>query len=111
MSDDTDPGRIENRDSWLRFLVVAAVIGVVLWKIATADLDLSQFAFSDLLALLLALFAIGLSVAFYFKAAETSNALYDNSDRFTKQISEILGRIEAGFGERLRPLDEGYSGL
>jgi predicted RNase H-like nuclease (RuvC/YqgF family) len=52
-----------------------------------------------------------LSVAFYFKATDTSNKFYDNTYKFTKEISEILGRIEAGFGERLRHLDEGYSGL
>jgi hypothetical protein len=48
---------------------------------------------------------------FYFKATDTSNLFYDNTYKFTKDISEILGRIEAGFGERLRHLDEGYSGL
>ena len=55
---------------------------------------------------------MGLSVAFYFKASDTSNQFYDNSYKFTKEMAEILGtRIEAGFGERLRHLDEGYSGI
>ena len=60
---------------------------------------------------MLALFSVALSVAFYFKATEASNQFYDNTYRFTKEMSEILGRIEAGFGERLRHLDEGYTGM
>jgi peptidoglycan hydrolase CwlO-like protein len=79
--------------------------------ISNVTFDFSNFNFTDLLSLLLAIFAISLSVAFYFKATDTSNKFYDNTFKFTKDISEILGRIEAGFGERLKHLDEGYSGL
>ncbi len=79
--------------------------------ISNVTFDFSNFSFSDLLSLTLAIFAIALSVAFYFKATDTSNKFYDNTFKFTKDISEILGRIEAGFGERLKHLDEGYSGL
>ena len=79
--------------------------------VSELNFDFSKFDFSDLLSLTLAIFSIGLSVAFYFKATDTSNKFYDNTYKFTKEISEILGRIEAGFGERLRHLDEGYSGL
>ena len=39
------------------------------------------------------------------KATDTSNNFYDNSYKFTKEISEILGRIEAGFGEKLKHID------
>jgi hypothetical protein len=52
-----------------------------------------------------------LAVMFYYKATDTSNLFYDNTYKFTKDISIILGRIEAGFGERLKHLDEGYSGI
>jgi hypothetical protein len=87
--------------------------GLLVYKLAGSNLtfDFSKFDFNALLALILSLFAIALSVAFYFKATDTSNLFYDNTYKFTKEISEILGRIEAGFGERLRHLDEGYSGL
>ncbi|MCE2691491.1 MAG: hypothetical protein LW862_16990 [Rubrivivax sp.] len=86
---------------------------VVAWKLLNADLkiDLATFSFTDFLALVLALFSVALSVAFYFKATDASNQFYDNTYRFTKEMAEILGRIEAGFGERLRHLDEGYTGM
>lgn len=89
------------------------ISALIVYKLAVSNLtfDFSKFDFNALLALILALFAIALSVAFYFKATDTSNLFYDNTYKFTKEISEILGRIEAGFGERLRHLDEGYSGL
>ncbi len=97
----------------LRDSAVVLLIAIVGWKLVSSDIqfDLSKFSFSELLALLLSLFSVWLSVAFYFKASDTSNQFYDNSYKFTKEMSEILGRIEAGFGERLRHLDEGYSGI
>lgn len=97
----------------LKLAVIGAVTLVSCYKIVTLPLtvNLAEFSFNDLLALILALFSIALSVAFYFKATDTSNEFYNNTYRFTKDISEILGRIEAGFGERLKHLDEGYSGL
>ncbi|OQB81233.1 MAG: hypothetical protein BWX88_04318 [Planctomycetes bacterium ADurb.Bin126] len=58
--------------------------------------------------MILALFAIGMSVAFYFKTTDSSNQFYDNIYNFTQKTSEILGRIEERFGERLKHLDEGY---
>jgi len=104
---------IRNRESWLKVYVIFVFSSLIAWKLATSfiNLDLSDFNFTDLLSVLMALFAIVLSVAFYFKAEETSNKFYHNSYEFTKEISEILGRIEAGFGEKLRHLDEGYTGL
>lgn len=97
----------------VRDLLLVALLVIVGWKFLNAELkiDLATFSFTDFLALVLALFSVALSVAFYFKATEASNQFYDNTYRFTKEMSEILGRIEAGFGERLRHLDEGYSGM
>lgn len=71
------------------------------WKLLSAEfkIDLASFSFNDFLALVLALFSVALSVAFYFKANEASNQFYDNTYKFTKEMSEILGRIEAGFGD------------
>jgi len=117
MADSYGPSDVEskirNRNSWLRVFVIVALVGLLGWKFADTPvrLDLTRFDFSDLLALVLALFAMGLSIAFYLKATDTTNTFYDNTYRFTRDVSEILGRIEAGFGERLRHLDEGYSGL
>ncbi len=86
------------------------LFAVVAWRIAWSNfsLDLSKFDFSDLLAMILALFAMGMSVAFYFKSTDSSNQFYDNIYNFTQKTSEILGRIEERFGERLKHLDEGY---
>lgn len=106
---------VRNIKLWalFKFLVGLMFAGLITYKLIISDVvfDFSKFDFNALLSLLLALFAISLSVAFYFKATDTSNLFYDNTYKFTKEISEILGRIEAGFGERLRHLDEGYSGL
>jgi hypothetical protein len=108
--DQKEPIRLLN---WFFFITGIVLVLVTTYKIGTTNIvvDLTRFDFNALLSLLLSIFAIWLSVAFYFKATDTSNLFYDNTYKFTKEISEILGRIEAGFGERLRHLDEWYSGL
>ena len=105
--------RISNRNNWLFIGVTVLFAGIVAYKVAVSPItiDLTDFKFSDMLSVVLALFAIAISLVFYFKARETSNQFYDNTYKFTKEISEILGRIEAGFGERLKHLDEGYAGI
>lgn len=113
MSSATDSDKIKNRDSWLKTGVISFFVIITGWKLLTSpiSINLTEIKLNDVLALVLSVFAISLSVAFYFKATDTSNLFYDNTYKFTKDISEILGRIEAGFGERLRHLDEGYTGL
>ncbi|MCX5875693.1 MAG: hypothetical protein NT087_05235 [Deltaproteobacteria bacterium] len=90
--------------------VIILLASAIFYRLVTVDVVL-QFDFPAFLSLLLALFSVGLSALFYFKATETSNSFYDNTHKFTREVSQILGRIEAGFGERLRHLDEGYTGL
>ena len=104
---------IRNRESWLKVSVILLFSFLITGKLLTSpiNINLSDFNFADLLSLILALFAVVLSVTFYFKVIETSNNFYNNTYRFTNETSEILGRIEAGFGEQLRHLDEGYTGL
>lgn len=108
-----DNQAIRDRESWLKVILILLFSFIISWKVITTPLnvDLSDFNFSDFLSLQLALFAIILSLVFYLKANETSNKFYDSTYKFTNDTSVLLGRIEAGFGERLRHLDEGYTGL
>jgi len=89
-------------------LLLIGLLTVTTCKLIFADISISidKIAFSDLLSLILALFAMYLSATFYFKATEMSNKFYDNSYTFTKDISEILGRIETGHGEKLSNIGE-----
>ncbi len=105
--------KIALRNNWLKICVIGTITLVVVVKIWQSDFSsvFSGFDFSDLLSLFLAMFSIALAVLFYLKATDTSNVFYDNTYRFTKDVSEILGRVEAGFGERLRHLDDGFTGL
>lgn len=94
---------------WAKILLISVTLAVVLYKFIQLPIDLINFDFSDFLSLILAIFSIGMSMLFFINANETSNKFYDNTYKFTQDTSEILGRIESGFGERLRHLDEGYS--
>lgn len=71
-------------------------------------INIGEFAFSDLLSLVLAIFAIGISVLFYIKASESSSQFYNNTYQFTKSISEDIGRMDERFGEKLSNIDKNY---
>lgn len=102
--------KVNSTLSLLIKISLVIIITVLSWRIAWSNLqlDLSQYTFSDLLALILALFAMAMSIIFYFKSTDSSNQFYNNVYTFTQKTSELLGRIEERFGERLKHLDEGY---
>lgn len=88
-------------------VIAVAVFSVKLFMIPTS----LTIDFPVLLSLLLALFSVGLAALFYFKATDSSNRFYDNTHKFTRDISQLLSKMESGFGERLRNLDEGYTSM
>lgn len=95
---------------WVKAISTLAVVGVFSYKVYLTPIELTV-DFSTLLSLLLALFSVALAALFYFKATETSNTFYDNTYNFTKDIAQLLAKMESGFGEKLRNLDEGYSSM
>jgi hypothetical protein len=109
LSDDTK--NIKNGLwEWVKAISTLVIVGVLSYKVYLTPIDLTV-DFPTLLSLLLALFSVALAALFYFKATETSNTFYDNTYNFTKDIAQLLVKIESGFGERLRNLDEGYTSM
>jgi hypothetical protein len=95
---------------WVKAISTLVVVGVFSYKVYVTPIALTV-DFPTLLSLLLALFSVALAALFYFKATDTSNTFYDNTYNFTKDIAQLLVKMESGFGERLRNLDEGYSSM
>lgn len=95
---------------WVKAISTLVAVGVFSYKIYLTPIELTV-DFPTLLSLLLALFSVALAALFYFKATETSNTFYDNTYNFTKDIAQLLAKMESGFGEKLRNLDEGYSSM
>lgn len=93
---------------WFSWIITTIIVIVISIKILKSEFDFSQlqFGFTDLLSIILALFAVWISINFYHKNNETSNKFYNNTYTFTKDISETLGRIEERFGEKLESLKE-----
>ena len=91
---------------------IAGCISVVLlsaaasYRLATGHFSFAQFDFSQLLSLALAIFSVGLSTAFYFKATDTSNKFYDRTFGHTKDLIQALVRIEERFGQMLHDIHE-----
>ena len=73
---------------------------VIFLNITKSGIQL-QISSESIISILLALFSIGISIAFYFKASETSNTFYITSYELMKDQSMLLGRFEERFGERL----------
>jgi hypothetical protein len=112
MNDKYEKG-LSYYQKWMLVIIINLVILLFGYKILFANysFNFSTFNFSDLLALILALFSIGISVAFYFKATDSSNKFYNNTYKFTKDIAELLVRIESSFGEKLEYLGVGYTNI
>ncbi len=91
---------------WVKAICTIVLVSVFSYKIVFSDFALDT---ATLLSLLLAFFSIGLSALFYFKATETSNAFYDNTFKYTKDIANLLTKIDSGFGERLDSLKDNYT--
>lgn len=109
MSDDMKSSK-NGLWEWVKAISTLVMVSVISYKVYLTPIDLTV-DFSTLLSLLLALFSVALAALFYFKATETSNTFYDNTYNFTKDIAQLLVKIESGFGEKLRNLDEGYTSM
>lgn len=90
----------------LCILVIVCTIRMILapMPLDLSKIDLSKLDYKDALNLVLALFAIWLSVSFYHRASDSSNKFYDRVYNFTKDTSTLLGALQAGFGEQLKQL-------
>ena len=108
--DEECGGKIYGHWNAVKAFSAIIAISVVAYKILVTPIDF-VLDFPILLSLLLAFFSVGLSALFYFKATETSNSFYDNTHKFTRDIAQLLAKMESGFGERLKHLDEGYSSM
>lgn len=105
-----DKDRIYGYWGVVKAFAAIAAISVLSYKILVTPINFI-LDFPTLLSLLLAFFSVALSALFYFKATETSNSFYDNTHKFTRDIAQLLAKMESGFGEKLRHLDEGYSSM
>ncbi|MGR6872465.1 hypothetical protein ACU6U9_09185 [Pseudomonas sp. HK3] len=83
----------------IRFIREVAIIGVLSFLCINVfsgglSLDFTKLSPTELVGILLAFFSISLSAAFYFAATNASNKFYDNINKFNKDTSELLGRLD-----------------
>ncbi len=95
----------------LREVTALGVVGYLCIKLFSGELslDFAKLSATELVSLLLAFFSIALSAAFYFAATSQSNQFYDNVNKFSKDTSELLGRLDEqvkGLGGRQSELKE-----
>ena len=95
----------------LREIATLLVLGYLTIKLFTGELsiDFGKLSAVEMVSLLLAFFSIALSAAFYFAATSQSNQFYDNVNKFSKDTSELLGRVDEqikGIGGRQSELKD-----
>lgn len=95
-------------------IITCMIVGVILVLSFAAGIlynwlvlkNISSIDTATIVSIILAFFSIILSMMFYFKATETSNKFYDTSFTFMSKQSEIIGRFEAKFGEKLNNMEK-----
>lgn len=116
--------QIRNRESWFKiicwaviYFVLVFILFIILYNIILGNikLNLVDFKFSDLLSIIMAFFALYLSIIFYMKSNETSSIFQLNSYQFSLKFSEMLlttqslvSQIQAIMNERFKNLDDNY---
>ena len=102
------PEQNNNRSPYivLVYIIMLLFSLVICYKVVFTEVQFN-FKFNDLLTMLISLFAIGMSIIFYFKTTETSNRFYDNANRFTTDVRSTLSSIESGFREMLQNIQAG----
>lgn len=97
--------KVEAISKLVKDIVIISLVGVAIYKIIQMEttLNLSNLSATDLVALLLAVFSVGLSAAFYFAATGSSERFYDNMNKFTQDTSVILGELK----EQVKNIDKG----
>lgn len=81
-------------------IILLCILGSILYIALFTDKQLN-IDVATIVSIILALFSIFISMMFYFKATDTSNKFYNNSFNFMKEQSELLGRIDERFTEKL----------
>lgn len=96
---------------WLLAVGAAAGWIVLLAKLWTLDLGRVALSTESVTSLLLAVFAIGLSAAFYFRADKVSSDHYTRTYEFTERVAELLSRLEVGVVGQLASLTRTQAAL
>ena len=87
----------------ITILIVRSILAIsfsifAIYKLWNVNIQIEKFDYLYFLSTAIALFAIVLSVLFYFKSTEQSNEFYNNIFNFTKDTSTLLAEMKAGIG-------------
>ena len=87
---------------WKILLLIFAGISAVSFLLFVCYMMYKQsFTMETLLTVLLSFFSIILSIMFFIQSEKSSSSYYMKSYEIMKDVSVLLGKIEAGFGEKL----------
>jgi len=105
--------KIKNRNNIFSLILISIMVGFIMYLILSNKeyFELSLFTSSGMMSIILALFAISISMLFYVKTVESSNRFYDNTYRFTKDISEKIGRMDERLTEKLSSVKDSVNDI
>lgn len=82
----------------VRSILMLGFAVFLMYKFWDAKINIPNFDYLYFLSTVMAIFAIVLSILFYFKSTEHSNEFYNNIFSFTKDTSTILAELKANVG-------------
>ena len=95
----------ENKEKYEKItnLIVKSLLSVsfsffIIYKLWDSEIKIENFDYLYFLSTVIALFAIVLSVLFYFKSTEQSNQFYNSIFNFIKDTSTLLAEMKKGIG-------------
>ena len=102
MSNNKQDEDIPNYEKIAKVIVASLLsLGIpayIMFKLWNTPISIPNFDYLYFLSTVMAIFAIVLSILFYFKSTEHSNEFYNNVFSFIKETSTILAELKANIG-------------
>ena len=98
---------IEKTGKALALCVPATALSIALVVVLYEASLKTPIDFLTILSMILAFFSIGLSAVFYFSATKTSNKFYKKTFTYSKQISELLVKMDGVISTKLDSINKG----
>ncbi|EIT85654.1 hypothetical protein A374_07454 [Fictibacillus macauensis ZFHKF-1] len=100
--------QIANRESWLKVIVIAAVVLLLLYKIAVSSF---VFRFSDFISLFASLFAVAVSLMYYRKYKELLVLMTEVKDQLAQSEQEPSKRSVVSSNEEQTQKNDLFEGI
>ncbi len=111
MADNKEKEKYEKVTNLIvKSILALSICFFIIYKLWSIEIKIENFDYLYFLSTVIALFAIVLSVLFYFKSTEQSNQFYNCIFNFIKDTSTLLAEMKKGIGNLEHEVYRSYGG-